>query len=324
MLSRQHRETHLTLLQCFQTDHEDPSISKTSSYLDLSPLYGDVQEDQDLVRTFRDGKLKPDVFSEYRLLTFPPGCGVLLIMFNRFHNYVAEQLAAINENGRFTQPREPLDPENPSPAWRKYDNDLFQTARLVTGGLYINITLIDYVRTIVNVTRSNSTWTLDPRVKESDTLFNADGTPRGIGNQVSAEFNLVYRWHSAISDKDDKWTQDLFKKMYGKPAEDIGWMEFLQGAKKWEYEMIEGRFKDPYDRDFHGVKRGADGRLDDDELVEIMTTSIEDVAGRFGANHIPKALRCIDMLGMKQARAWDVASLNEVRNIHAANQIWMC
>lgn len=27
--------------------------------------------------------------------------GVLLIMLNRFHNYVVEQLAVINENGRF-------------------------------------------------------------------------------------------------------------------------------------------------------------------------------------------------------------------------------
>lgn len=68
----------------FQTDHDDFSKSKTSSYLDLSPLYGDVQDDQDQIRTFKDGLLKPDCFAEHRLLTFPPGCGVLLIMFNRY------------------------------------------------------------------------------------------------------------------------------------------------------------------------------------------------------------------------------------------------
>jgi hypothetical protein len=34
-------------------------------------------------------------------------------------------------------------------AWKKHDNDLFQTARLITSGLYINITLIDYVRNII-------------------------------------------------------------------------------------------------------------------------------------------------------------------------------
>lgn len=104
----------------------------------------DVQtwEDQKQIRTFKDGKLKPDCFAEGRLLAFPPGCGVLLIMFNRFHNYVAEQLAVINENGRFTKPANSLAPEKAEQAWAKYDNDLFQTSRIIVGGLYINITLV--------------------------------------------------------------------------------------------------------------------------------------------------------------------------------------
>ena len=83
----------LIIHDLFQTNHHDFSISQTSSYLDLSTLYGDTQEDQDQIRTFKDGKLKADCFSEARLLGFPPGCGVLLIMLNRFHNYIVEQLA---------------------------------------------------------------------------------------------------------------------------------------------------------------------------------------------------------------------------------------
>lgn len=71
-------------------------MSKTSSYLDLSILYGDTQEDQDRMRTFRDGRIKADCFAEERLLAFPPSCGVMLIMLNRSHNYVLEQLALIN------------------------------------------------------------------------------------------------------------------------------------------------------------------------------------------------------------------------------------
>jgi hypothetical protein len=74
--------------------HEDFTISLTSSYLDLAPLYGSNQTEQDSVRTFKDGKLKPDAFSEKRILGFPPGVSVFLIMFNRFHNYVVTQLAA--------------------------------------------------------------------------------------------------------------------------------------------------------------------------------------------------------------------------------------
>ena len=103
-------------------------------------------------------------------------------MFNRFHNNVVDQLAMINENGRFTKPSPNLPTERADLAWKKYDNDLFQTGRLITCGLYMNITLVDYVRTIVNVNRTNSTWTLDPRVDME--VYGHDGTPRGIGNQV--------------------------------------------------------------------------------------------------------------------------------------------
>ena len=120
----------LIIHDCFQTNHKDMSISETSSYLDLSPLYGDNQDDQNLIRTFRDGKLKADCFSEKRMLGFPPGCGVILIMFNRCHNYVVDQLAMVNENGRFTKPTdEGMSDEVRQLAWTKYDNDLFQTGR---------------------------------------------------------------------------------------------------------------------------------------------------------------------------------------------------
>ncbi len=48
-----------------------------------------------------------------------------------------EQLAVINENGRFTKPSEGLTHEFKEKSWVKYDNDLFQTGRLITCGLYM-------------------------------------------------------------------------------------------------------------------------------------------------------------------------------------------
>jgi hypothetical protein len=123
----------------------------TSSYLDLSPLYGANQEEQNKIRTFKDGTLKPDCFSEIRMGTLPPGVGALLICFNRFHNYVVGQLASINEAGTFTMPdkksiertlravmnRKLTENEIKSAvnaayakALAKRDNNLFQTGRL--------------------------------------------------------------------------------------------------------------------------------------------------------------------------------------------------
>lgn len=77
----------------FETSHEDYNINLASAYLDLSPLYGQELTHVKNMRTFQGGLLKPDCFSSSRILGFPPGCGVFLVMFNRFHNYVATQLA---------------------------------------------------------------------------------------------------------------------------------------------------------------------------------------------------------------------------------------
>lgn len=298
----------LIIHDLFQTDHRNMNMSQTSSYLDLSPLYGDNQEDQNWIRTFKDGKLKADCFSESRMLGFPPGCGILLIMFNRFHNFVVEELAKINENGRFNKPHPSLPPDMAKEAWEKYDNDLFQTGRLITCGLYINITLLDYLRTIVNLNRSNTTWTLDPRVDMAK-VYGTDGTPRGVGNQVSAEFNLVYRWHSCTSKRDEQWTEDIYKNMFGKPASEVPMDELLRGLAKWDKTLD----KDPQKRPFAELKRGADGKYADDDLVKILTESIEDCAGSFGANNVPKALRAVEILGMNQARKWGLCTLNEFR-----------
>lgn len=87
----------------FRTNATDKNISDTSSYLDLSPLYGKDRESQESVRAMEYGLLKPDSFAEDRLLNQPPGVCIYLIMYNRFHNYVAQQLLEINENSRFSQ-----------------------------------------------------------------------------------------------------------------------------------------------------------------------------------------------------------------------------
>ncbi|PAV22931.1 heme peroxidase [Pyrrhoderma noxium] len=58
----------------FRTDAVDPSINNTTSYLDLSPLYGYSQQTQDEIR-YKDlgrGLLYPDTFSEERLFFVPP------------------------------------------------------------------------------------------------------------------------------------------------------------------------------------------------------------------------------------------------------------
>lgn len=226
------------------------------------------------MRTFADGKIKPDCFAEERLLAFPPSCGAMLILLNRFHNYAVEQLALVNENGRFSEPPSHLSGDKAEAARKKRDNDLFQTGRLVTCGLYINVTLHDYLRTIVNLNRTNSTWVLDPRL-DTHKPSSGDGVAWGVGNQVSAEFSLSYRWHSCISQMDEKWTEAIYQKLFGKRPNEVDMKELMVGLGKYDHELP----KDPTERPFAGLERGPDGKFADEDLAKIMVNGIEEVSG---------------------------------------------
>ncbi|KAM5511769.1 fatty acid oxygenase [Fusarium oxysporum f. sp. phaseoli] len=161
----------------------DFSISSTSSYLDLSPLYGNNFQEQEAVRNMKGGILKPDTFSEHR------------------------ELERTNGSGRFG-PNPRLSKED---AERKIDKNLFNTARLYCHMRPLRqYHLSDYTRTILNLNYApESSWLLDPRESFSQVLDKVD-FPVSTGNQVSVEFNLIYRGHSNVSAKDEKWSQDLF------------------------------------------------------------------------------------------------------------------
>lgn len=285
---------------CFQTSHKDYTTSETSSYLDLSPLYGSNLKEQLSMRTMKDGKLKADCFADERILGFPPGVGTMLIMFNRFHNYIAENLAKIDENGRFSSIlrqeerkkncQAPLvtEVEESKTPIQRYDEALFQTARLVTCGLYINIILQDYVRVILGLNRVDSLWNLDPRADHAKAL-SKHKIPEAQGNQVSAEFSLIYRWHSCISVRDEQWIRRLISK--------IATLDPTNHNALFEWTLnLKGT--DPQKREFDTLKRGVDERFSDSELSQIWMDSVDDVAGSFGAAHVPESLKCIEILSM--------------------------
>ena len=123
--------------------------NNTSSYLDLSILYGINQDQQDMVRNKAAGAglLWPDSFAEDRLILVPPAASALLVIFSRNHNvscistqngavltdfvlcatqYIAQTLLSINERGRWANPP-PSDPVKRA----LQDEEIFQTARLV-------------------------------------------------------------------------------------------------------------------------------------------------------------------------------------------------
>ena len=135
----------------FRTNRADTNISDTSSYLDLAPLYGSSLKEQLSIRTMKEGKPKPDTFAEKRLLGQPSEVNIILVLYNRFHNYVAYILLRINEADRSKLAVGPEgNPVQYAKAVAKQDHDLFSTAGLIVNGLYINICLHDYLRAITN------------------------------------------------------------------------------------------------------------------------------------------------------------------------------
>jgi hypothetical protein len=94
--------------ECFQTSRKDPFINETSSYVDLSTLYGNTEKEQVRVRTYENGLLYPDSVASERILMMPPPVVAVLVIFSRHHNFIAESLIQVNEDGKY-RPWEELD-----------------------------------------------------------------------------------------------------------------------------------------------------------------------------------------------------------------------
>jgi len=91
----------LVIHECFQTNRKDQWINDTSSYVDLSTLYGNTEKEQARVRTYNNGTIYPDSLASERIMLMPPGVIALLILFSRNHNTIAKNLLSVNEEGKY-------------------------------------------------------------------------------------------------------------------------------------------------------------------------------------------------------------------------------
>lgn len=163
----------------------------------------------------------------------------------------------------------------------------------------------------MNTIRSNSEWNL--QLGGEIKTFGGQRLERGSGNACSVEFNVLYRWHAALSLADEKWTEDLFASVYpGRDPSTLTPPEFYKLFAKYGHELHE---KQPKEWEIHGLKRGADGRYNDQDIANILVKAIEEPAGAFKARGSPAAFKVIDIMGIMQAReTWSVCTMNEFRN----------
>ncbi|KAG7444916.1 heme peroxidase [Guyanagaster necrorhizus] len=303
----------LVIHTVFRTSHTDISINETSSYVDLAPLYGHNQGTQDKVRKYDGyGKLHNDVFAEDRLMLLPPAVCVLLVLFCRNHNYIAQKLYEINEHGIYVGPSELSEEDT-----RKQDEELFQTARLVNCGWFGTVVFSDYFSCILGLVREGSSWSLSPFGARAlsaiiDVEFRKDDHTifeRGEGNVCSVEFNCLYRWHATTSANDEKWVEQLMDDMFeGKSFDEVTMADFKAVGEK-----LSEMDPDLTHWTFGHMTRQEDGSFKDEDLAKVLHDATDEPAAAFRARGTPPSMRLHEILGIEQNRRWGICSLNEFR-----------
>ncbi|KAM3476257.1 hypothetical protein MY5147_003294 [Beauveria neobassiana] len=295
----------IVIHEVFQSSRSNPWINDTSSYVDLSTLYGNTKEEQVRVRTYTNGTLFRDSIASDRIMAMPPGVASLLILFSRNHNHIAANLLTVNEDGKYKPVAELSEDEK---KWQ--DEDIFQIARNINVGYFASAVLRDYVAAILNTPRANSTWSLDlgAEIRKSGQRVTC-----GTGNVISIEFSVLYHWHAALSAADCNWVEGILRAH----LPDLKSIDEVTADMYMQIMKDEGRkFMETPAREwvFGGMQRGADGAFSDCDLANILKDCIEEPAHAFGAHSTPTSIKVIEILGQLQSRnIFKTCTLNEFR-----------
>ncbi|EGN97158.1 hypothetical protein SERLA73DRAFT_57758, partial [Serpula lacrymans var. lacrymans S7.3] len=295
----------------FHTNLDNPRINDASSYLDLSVLYGSSEEDVSRIRRFDgSGRLWEDVWADKRVVGMHPAFGALVVLFCRNHNYIAERILAINENGTYYSPSSPPiisatsahNDTNRSRLLSQCD-EIFHRARLVNTAYFMQIVLRDYVGGILGLVRDGLEWRLNPLGWSSQ---ESSQTPRGEGSSVSMEFNLMYRWHAAISEEEEKWLEGVMREVSGKgPTSTLRFYSFAY--------CFDATISSPALAIAKSLDRLPSGAFSSAELSDILHRATASPASSFGARKVPKAMKPIEIAGIRWARSVGGCTLNEFR-----------
>ncbi|CAO3588371.1 unnamed protein product [Absidia cylindrospora] len=304
----------------FYTDRKNPKRNLTSSYLDMSPLYGFNRTDQESIRQMKQGLLKPDQWFDKRLVIQPPGVGALLVLFNRNHNYAAKHLLEINENGRFN-----YGPGEMLATVEEQDEELFQTARLINNACFRNIIIHEYLRSIFG-SDQDSDFVFDPLQQPL--------SPPIYGNEVSIEFNVIYRWHAALGKQDEEWLDTVMTtlgnelKQYQKQQQSRQTPAAAApagGTDQSGFEALIQPFNDHFVKasqeelkmglPLAGLHRDlTTGKFEDAGLAKVIRDGYTQVASEIGhGQNIPASFEHIEMAGIMQARQLKCCYFNEFR-----------
>ncbi len=182
-------------------------VNTQSHWWDGSQIYGASSEQQELVRTGEDGKLRvrPNGLPSYPtdpennpalVPGFWLGLAMMQTLFTREHNAICDRLRA------------------EYPSWS--DEDLFQRARLINAALMAKIHTVEWTPVVIShpttrVAMRANWWGLAGeqihrlfgRISRSEVISGIPGSPTqhyGVPYALTEEFVAVYRMHPLIPD----------------------------------------------------------------------------------------------------------------------------
>ncbi|KAK6849351.1 fatty acid oxygenase [Apiospora arundinis] len=242
--------------------------------LRLSPLYGKISAEEARVRKYSDGLLKHDKFASVEVMLLPPGVRILLVMFNRFHNYVATGLLAINESHRFSK----------LPTMLEKDEALYQMARRITCRLYVNIILNDYLRTLLGIQKGDTTWDLQPKNLGRDLPSIIRRLVKPAPDETHEVANsLIFSnwWKNALSEEDNDYMSA--NQTNGTPRGQASNSDMAYTSH-------------------------------DNVMVRGLEFAVQDIASALSSNRVPVAFRESQIKSITKARDQQVPTLNGYRN----------
>ena len=196
------------------------------------------------------------------------------------------------------------------------------TCSRITCGMYVQVSVHDYLRALMGFHQYDTNFTLDPRIAMTE----HKNVSRGLGNQVTVEFNLLYRFHCAISERDEEYTEAFLKEAAPLIKKDPktwdpkkiplqGWFTLMGEVAKIQPNPP----KQPWQQTFglqakHFSRNRITGLFDDKQMMEHLLESMDDPISNFGPCNVPECMKNIELLGIAQARKWEIGTLNDFRD----------
>ncbi|KDR81705.1 hypothetical protein GALMADRAFT_135114 [Galerina marginata CBS 339.88] len=298
--------------------------NKTSSYFNLSPLFSDHAAEEDQVRDAAQGRgvLHPDAFVNARALFLPPAAACS----TGTTTYIAKVLLEQNERGTRSDPPQQMLQLVPNRT-RKFSVLPASSTASTLSTLLLPTTSVESWASrarlvpslpktfhFLGMVANGGGWPGNAQVL-GEIVVDDKKSSRGDGNLVSVECVGFYAHDVSVVTADQLHLYST-SSIVGTPPivswisngsrmPSMGPADYERGRKKAVlHELIK-------DRTFAGLRRGPLGHFADESIARLIYEAAEAPAGFFRACGTPAVLRCVDMLGIEQARTWNVCTLNE-------------